>query len=667
MRVVALASGGKDSCFSILKVVAHGHRVVALAHIAPPQDDAEADSWMYQSVGSSALPLLAEALDIPLFSRRTCAVAKARDLAYAPVSGDEVEDLVDLLRDVKKAMPNVQAVCAGALWSDYQRLRVESAASRVGLLSLAPLWRREQRGLLAEMISVGLDAVLIKVAGVGLSSKHLGNTLAKMQPTLEKLEELYGSHVCGEGGEYESLVLNMPSFQKRLVLDNVQVVLHEDSEIAPVAYLQIKSCHLEKQQPVSGTDLPCLIPTVPDQLLPLHEHSDLQDVFLTDEARTKRTKYERPISPEPPSTIFTLTGDYAHIACLSKLSGAEGVMNAATGLQKKLKEEGLCLGDILYVWLSLESVEGMAYAEANRAYCNIFGVAECIPPPSRACVAMPNGEYAVSIEAIARRDRRRSLGDSRTLHVQSLSEWAPPCIGPYAQVVEDNAITYVSGALAMHAPNASLIQGTGARAQTRGCLFNIKRTLEATRTRFEQLTFFVAYSVSPRFFSAIHEEFYRSVENKDVILAVVPCEGLPKDALVEVRAIGSYSAESEGNFSFTSEESCALLTFQVRNCDDFAKVYAVRHGSLVFAKIFVSSSGTSDHVANQFVDMLVATEKKSGKLLSSQVYVDADDYDAICTTSEKTIDHQLYFITSAWMPGDARILGIMTFECGNVA
>lgn len=37
------------------------------------------------------------------------------------------------------------------------------------------------------MIEVGLEAVLIKVAGMGLATKHLGQSLAQMQSTLLKL------------------------------------------------------------------------------------------------------------------------------------------------------------------------------------------------------------------------------------------------------------------------------------------------------------------------------------------------------------------------------------------------------------------------------------------------------------------------------------------------
>lgn len=37
------------------------------------------------------------------------------------------------------------------------------------------------------MIESGMEAILIKVAGIGLKTTHLGKTLAEMEPTLKKL------------------------------------------------------------------------------------------------------------------------------------------------------------------------------------------------------------------------------------------------------------------------------------------------------------------------------------------------------------------------------------------------------------------------------------------------------------------------------------------------
>lgn len=67
-------------------------------------------------------------------------------------SGDEVEDMLVLLSEVKRQIPSVSAVSSGAIASDYQRLRVENICSRLGLISLAYLWKQDQSLLLQEMV-----------------------------------------------------------------------------------------------------------------------------------------------------------------------------------------------------------------------------------------------------------------------------------------------------------------------------------------------------------------------------------------------------------------------------------------------------------------------------------------------------------------------------------
>lgn len=37
MKVVGLISGGKDSCFNLMKCVQYGHSIVALANLYPPK------------------------------------------------------------------------------------------------------------------------------------------------------------------------------------------------------------------------------------------------------------------------------------------------------------------------------------------------------------------------------------------------------------------------------------------------------------------------------------------------------------------------------------------------------------------------------------------------------------------------------------------------------
>jgi len=92
--------------------------------------------------------------------------------------------------------------------------------SRLGLTSLAYLWQRDQNELLEEMKSCGLESAIIKVAGAGLTLKHLGKSVTsqEMMSDLSKLEERCGLHPCGEGGEYETFTTDCPLFHRKLDL-----------------------------------------------------------------------------------------------------------------------------------------------------------------------------------------------------------------------------------------------------------------------------------------------------------------------------------------------------------------------------------------------------------------------------------------------------------------
>lgn len=100
MRVVALISGGKDSCYNMVQCVAAGHEIVALANLRPENKD-ELDSYMYQTVGHQGIELYAEAMGLPLFRWPTQGVALLQEQVYTPTPEDEVEDLFHLLKKIK--------------------------------------------------------------------------------------------------------------------------------------------------------------------------------------------------------------------------------------------------------------------------------------------------------------------------------------------------------------------------------------------------------------------------------------------------------------------------------------------------------------------------------------------------------------------------------------
>jgi diphthine-ammonia ligase len=219
MKVAALVSGGKDSCTAMLECVRFGHEIVAIATLRPPASINEADSFMFQTVATEAVQAIAACMDLPFYAHTLQGSAVNQELLCSEFSEtDEVADLLALLRHVKQSHPEIDAVCSGAIFSSYQRNRIELVCQHLGLVSLAMLWQRDQDELLNEMIEIGINAVLVKVASMGLTSRMLGQSIAALQSSFRRLHSEFGFNVCGEGGEYETFTLDMPLFTKRIVL-----------------------------------------------------------------------------------------------------------------------------------------------------------------------------------------------------------------------------------------------------------------------------------------------------------------------------------------------------------------------------------------------------------------------------------------------------------------
>ncbi|KNC70443.1 hypothetical protein SARC_17028 [Sphaeroforma arctica JP610] len=100
-------------------------------------------------------------MELPLFRGDLIGRPVATEMHYTkPLDArDEVEDLYDLLSDVKRQMPLIEGVSVGAILSDYQRLRVELVCQKLGLKSLAYMWHRDQHDLLSDIIESGVTAV----------------------------------------------------------------------------------------------------------------------------------------------------------------------------------------------------------------------------------------------------------------------------------------------------------------------------------------------------------------------------------------------------------------------------------------------------------------------------------------------------------------------------
>ncbi|PRW59519.1 diphthine--ammonia ligase isoform X1 [Chlorella sorokiniana] len=491
MKTVALVSGGKDSCYNMVLCQQYGHEVVALANLLPEaQETDDLDSYMYQTVGHQVIAAYAECMGLPLYRRRITGRSADQRLVYEDTQGDEVEDLAALLAYIKQQHPEVTAVASGAIASDYQRTRVERVCARLGLVSLAYLWHQPQAALLRRMIDSNIDAILVKIAAAGLTPrKHLGARLASLPAQLHALRRLYGSNVCGEGGEYESLTLDCPLFTRgRIVLDSWQAVTVSEDSMAPVALLHPTAFHVEPKQPAAGSTAAAagaaaaeVIEVPPDWWPPVAQQAGepagsaapsaakaALDVQLSTVEGGQYCSLTASVAAAPAGADLDLSSAAGTAAALS--SALRRISDALPGL-------GLRWTSSLFVHLYVPSMA--QFGAANAAYAAFL---PAINPPSRATVELGgNAELALVVEVLfARQPEGR-----RVLHVQSISEWAPSCIGPYSQATRHRGLALFAGQIALDPPTMGIIGG-GIDAQCVRCLLSCQRVAVAVRTDLPQ-------------------------------------------------------------------------------------------------------------------------------------------------------------------------------------
>ena len=199
MPIAILFSGGKDSTDTLWYYAEQGWDIACLLSLIPENPD----SFLFQQPHEALLRAQAAALGLPILVERTPGEQEA-----------ELEDLRRLLGRAK-GEHGIAGVAVGALASDYQHERVTRVCHDLGLKTFSPLWHKDQERLLRELLDAGFDIRITRVAADGLDRTWLGRRLTGHDvDRLVALNKSIGLHIGGEGGEYETVVLDGPLFRR---------------------------------------------------------------------------------------------------------------------------------------------------------------------------------------------------------------------------------------------------------------------------------------------------------------------------------------------------------------------------------------------------------------------------------------------------------------------
>lgn len=631
MKFVALISGGKDSCYNILHCQRRGHELVALANLRPiDTDKQELDSFMFQTVGHDIVSLYENCTGLPLFRKEIHPkTSKNVELNYTPTKDDEIEVLYQLLSEVKQSIPDLQAVSVGAILSSYQRTRVEDVCGRLGLVVLSYLWQRSQLELMTEMCSMSkqedelntsesckLDARIIKVAAIGLDSTDLGKSLPQLFPKMLKLNTQYEVHICGEGGEFESMVLDAPFFRKGF-LKLEEVIDTTDSENDGVYNAQLKVKFQKRELPddifqseLSRLPVPPLFDPAWNELYELIDNENFED-----------TKTINTMNIRLPS-VKTHTNRIGNLLYISNIQPQykdgtvqEQVKDVLQQLDNILKDNHLTAKNVLYSSLLLKDMS--LFASVNQEYSKFFGIWKNGPlPPARACIEsnIINDGSALQLSVVVKY-ADQTLGndiekcEKSGLHVQGRSYWAPCNIGPYSQSIwlsnDLNQLSYLSGQIALEPSQMEMIDTNDAKQQAVLSLKHLDSIKQVINARNQvQLTCFISnnsivplltqtwaqYSEDIIYSSEMEEWCGKPSESQDCLI-IVKVSNLPRNALCEWGGIAAKSLEVEHDDHD--------LTAELRKLNLDGGINIINHHDLTLRRFKTIFANTAEQLITQ--------------------------------------------------------------------
>lgn len=214
-----LWTGGKDSSMALYEATQNGYHVRCLITFAPPEPDFLAHPLSFLKTQAQALGLAHYVLPItaPFESSYETSLQRLRD---------EMGISCVVTGDIAEVNGNPNWIC--------ERSRV------VGMDVHMPLWGRDRNVLLEQLLDRGFKARFSCVSTRWLNVSWIGRELTDSAiAELRVIRERIGLDLCGEEGEYHTLVVDGPQFTR-----SIEIRSYSTRATDSLAYMEIYESEL---------------------------------------------------------------------------------------------------------------------------------------------------------------------------------------------------------------------------------------------------------------------------------------------------------------------------------------------------------------------------------------------------------------------------------------
>lgn len=206
MKFICSWSGGKDSCYATMQAIKHGYQPKVLLNMLNENGKVSRSHGLPLKI----LTQQATQMNLPLVT--------------IPTSWNDYErNFVEILGTLKNSYKLNYAVF-GDIDLQPHRDWEEKVCEVADIKAILPLWKRNRKELVQEMLDCDIECIIVS-CNTTMGEKYLGKTLTKK--LIDELE-LTGIDPCGENGEFHTLVVNCPLFNRRISLPANEFITYND-------------------------------------------------------------------------------------------------------------------------------------------------------------------------------------------------------------------------------------------------------------------------------------------------------------------------------------------------------------------------------------------------------------------------------------------------------
>ena len=212
MNFVMSYSCGKDSTLALHKMIEQGHKPVALLVMV----NEKVDRSFFHGADYAMLEAYSKCLELPLLT--------------TPSEGEQYHLAMEESLRKAKAM-GAEAACFGDIDIEGNRMWAEERCINAELEAVFPLWQRSREENVYELVELGYQCLIKSINNTLLPKSVLGKCIKNS--SIEVMREC-GIDICGENGEYHTLVVDGPVFKQPLPYQTGELLDFGDFSIIDV-------------------------------------------------------------------------------------------------------------------------------------------------------------------------------------------------------------------------------------------------------------------------------------------------------------------------------------------------------------------------------------------------------------------------------------------------